>query len=252
MTSSDEIAAASVSDTAYHNAQILPLARNVMVQAGLQAPSVADVGCYKRPVHGFVSKLFPDVSFLGVDEDQDAIDWLRENGMQGADFQTYLDQDPHDFAFLMEVIEHIRPEDSQGFLGAVLKQTKTAAFLTTPNFEGWDAGPRDKLAQRAELREMRYVPDHLKAFNAASPNPHHHKQVITRLGLAKDIAAVLPDGWAFRVFPAWPWTMMDHARNVQFDHCFKVFAIMWNTTVFDRDIGQLLDDQWLPKTPGAK
>lgn len=246
MTLKDQ-AAASVSDITYCGDRILPLARNMMVEAGIDAPRVADVGCYKRPLHGFVTKLFPGATFLGVDEDEAAIEWLEEQGIAGCDFQTYQAQEPFDYTILMEVIEHIRPEDSQGFLRAVLEQTTTAAFLTTPNFAGWDGGPKDRLVQKPEIREMRYVPDHLKGFRANSPNPHHHKQVITVQGLAEDIAAVLPEGWAFRVFHAWPWTLTDQARGTVFEHSFKVFAIMWNTAAFSKDIGALLDTRWLSK-----
>lgn len=252
MKTNEKVTIKSVSDSVYCNSKITPLARNVMLQSGLEAPRVADIGCYKRPQYSFLKKLLPQASFLGVDEDKEAIQWLQENGMEGCDFQTYQEQEPFDFAFMLEVIEHIRPADSQGFLRAVLNKTKVAAFLTTPNFAGWDGGPKDKLVQKAEYKEMRYVPDHLKGFSTDSSNPHRHKQVITTSGLAQDIAAVLPEGWAFRVFLAWPWTLTDHARGTSFEHSFKVYAIMWNDAAFSCDIAEMLDTEWLPKTPSTK
>ncbi len=216
----------------YFGRKIIPIARDIMKLAIKNTISVADIGCYKRPVASFVSKNFPNSRFMGVDEDPDALAWLRKHGLNGCNFAQYSDGEAFDFSFLLEVVEHIPEEFNDEFLRAVFRQTNVAAFFTTPNFFGWDAGERTELKLRAETSELRYAPDHLKNFKPFSSNPHDHKRIMTVDWLSQDIENTLPDGWRFRVFKAWPWTLTDHSTGAVFNHCFKVYAVAWKEVAF--------------------
>ncbi|WP_282152746.1 hypothetical protein [Ruegeria atlantica] len=215
-------------------------------------PRIADVGCYKRPIAAFTNKILPEALFFGVDEDLEAVEWLNSNNLNGGNFADYLAQEPFDLSFLLEVYEHINPQDSRKFLDTIFKRTTSAAFLTMPNFEGWDAAGVEQLAIRDSFKEMRYVPDHLKAFDGRSKDPHTHKQVVTEERLSDDIASVLPNGWEYRVFFAWPWSIKDRARGSVFDHSFKLFAVVWNPASFSGDLVPLLEANLSPMDAGSE
>lgn len=231
--------------------QIVKIARDVMRASDLLAPRVADIGCYKRPLFSFVQGNFPQAQFLGVDVDEEALAWLGDNGIDAITYEDFLRRPPgsFDFCFLLEVIEHIRSEESQSFLQNVLDRTAIAAFLTTPNFEGWAGPSRDTLSLWPGYAEMRYKPDHLEYFRPTSNVPHTHKRAMTLEWLVEDIASVLPEGWAFKVYKAWPWTLIDHSTGARFKHCFKLYAIIWNTGMIEAETVTQLEADWLAPFP---
>lgn len=226
--------------------KIIKIARDMMRLRGKPDLRVVDIGCYKRPVSGFVLKEFPQSSFLGVDPDQDAIDWLIQRGIDGCSFTDFQSRGVFDFSFALEVLEHISANQSQNWLHSVVSQTSGAAFFTTPNFSGFTQDRRDEVRRHEDLNELRYLPDHLKTFRPASSNPHDHRQAFTGRRLADDLGAVLPHDWEFSVFEAWPWKIEDISDGRTFVHAFKLFAVAWNTSnfpadVYERTIGPCLE-----------
>ena len=86
---------------------------------------------------------------------------------------------------------------------------------------------------------MRYVPDYLRNFSAKSSNPHDHKQIMTAEGLDHQLAQVLSrDEWDWEVIKAWPWALIDLAQGNRFIHYFKIHAVAWQVSKFNRDMRQ--------------
>lgn len=225
-------------EVVYPNRKITPIARDIMRLHGGVAPRIADIGCYKRPVSSFLMKEFPECSFLGVDEDPDALEWLAQNGIDGCSFDDYKDRGSFDFTFALEVIEHIKPKNSIPFLKTIVERSNCAVFLTTPNFSGFTGSGRDDVNRSPATKEMRYIPDHLKNFKANSDNPHHHKQALTGSRLSDDLEAVVPVGWGFSVFEAWPWSLTDFSNEASYLHSFKLYAVVWDPKQFSGDVFQ--------------
>ena len=220
----------------YLGRKITPLARDIIRLSGNTAPKVVDIGCYKRPVFGFLQKEFPQVSLLGVDEDPEAIAWLLQNGFDACSFSEFSNRGAVDFSFALEVIEHVKPTESKDFFHTIISQTKVGMFFTTPNFSGFTAKARDEVSRLQKLQELRYLPDHLKNFKGKSTNPHHHKQAFNGDRLVEDIVAVLPKGWDFSVFEAWPWRIEDFSVGTTFIHAFKLYGVIWNMAAFPSDV----------------
>ena len=217
--------------------QIHPLARDFIVADDRKSISVADIGCFNRPIWGFAAQLKDEVDYLGVDEDPTALKYLKEAGLAGTDAAGYNAGPAFDYTFGLEVIEHIRHEDSIGFLTSLRDKTSRAFFLATPNFEGWNAKGYSTVARRPDLAELRYIPDHLRSFNPKSGNPHHHKQIMTAEGLDGQLAEVLPrDVWDWEVIKSWPWALTDLATGNVFIHYFKLHIVAWRRAAFDRDM----------------
>jgi hypothetical protein len=222
--------------------RIIALARDVMRLDPATAISMADIGCYNRTVYPSVSRWKDQVDFLGVDEDPKALRDLAEMGLPATDAAGYAATGPRDYSFALEVIEHIRVENAPGFLATIRDRTRRAIFMTTPNFEGWDGGPPDRLQIRPDWREMRYMPDHMRYFDADQPDPHNHKQVMTVDTLSAQLAATFPaPEWSFTVIKAWPWRLSDLARGTHFDHYFKLFALIWRPEAFPADLTPVVD-----------
>lgn len=219
--------------------RINPLARDFIVADERDTISVADIGCFNRPIWKFVEKLKDNVDFLGVDEDPDALEYLKSVGLAGTDAEGFNNGPAFDYTFGLEVIEHIRHEDSIGFLSSLRDKTNKAFFLTTPNFEGWDNNGFSQVSRRPEFAEMRYIPDHLRSFNPRSSNPHHHKQIMTADSLDGQLAEVLErDTWDWEVIKAWPWALTDLATGNTFTHFFKLHVAAWRPAEFSRDMKQ--------------
>ena len=219
--------------------KINPLSRDFIVADKSTSISVADIGCFNRPIWGFVSQLKDKVDYLGVDEDPVALEYLASQGLKGATAAQYNEGGEFDYTFGLEVIEHIRYEDSPGFLASLRDKTNKAFFLTTPNFEGWDHNGFSQVKRRPDLAEMRYIPDHLRSFNPKSHNPHHHKQIMTRDSLNAQLSDVLDaKEWDWEVIKTWPWALTDLATGNIFIHFFKLHIVAWRPAAFEKDMKQ--------------
>lgn len=221
--------------------KINPLARDFIVADENTSISVADIGCFNRPIYGFVENLKDEVDYLGVDEDPVALEYLESVGLAGTDAAGYNKGPSFDYTFGLEVIEHIPHEDSIGFLTSLRNKTNKAFFLTTPNFEGWDDKGFSQVSRRPDLAELRYIPDHLRSFNPKSSNPHHHKQIMTAQDVERQLAEVLSaEEWDWEVVKAWPWALTDLATGNVFIHYFKLHIFAWRRDAFDRDMKALV------------
>lgn len=214
------------------NRKIMPLAKLFLDQSK-EKTTIADVGCYKRPIIDWVSKVCDLENFIGVEVDEDAIKYLRDRNIDCLTPSQFSSAKPVDYVFGLEVIEHITASDSRLFLESCLSRCKKALFLTTPNFEGWDAADDSNIKTREEYKEMRYIPDHLKYFDAKSSNPHYHKQIMTVETISEHILDVLPENWDWIVYKAWKWKLVDESTKAVFSHYFKLHVAIWNREVFD-------------------
>ena len=206
--------------------------------------SVTDIGCFNRPVYDFVSKFTKNIDFIGVDEDEEAIKFLKEKKLKGLNWNDYKSEKIKDYTFAKEVIEHIKEEETLAFLKVIKLKTKKAFFLTTPNFEGWDTDGFSKLSigrRKDEFKEMRYIPDHLPYFNSSSSNPHMHKQLMTFDNLNKVLKSTFNDpSWKVMIFKAWPWKLNDLSRDTTFIHYFKLHAVVWNENMYVKNMENLI------------
>lgn len=228
---------------AYRNKKIDPLVRDFVAAGHMNKISVADIGCYKRPMIHWLKKLSQEVDYVGVDEDPEALRYLDENGINGIDWRGYFEEPPRDFTLGLEVIEHIRMSETEKFLSTIRDRTRKAFFLTTPNFEGWDAKGLDQISRQDSLAEMRYVPDHLAYFDAKSDNPHSHKQAMTAESLERYFSDVLPaQEWEFAIIKAWPWKVSDMATGNSFFHFFKLHAVAWRPELFEKPMERVVND----------
>ena len=191
----------------------------------------------------FTKKIKENVEYLGVDEDPTALEYLKNHGLAGTNTEGYRQGQNYDFAFGLEVIEHIRQEKSIDFLSDIRNKTNKAFFLTTPNFEGWDGKGYSQVSQRPEYARMRYMPDHLRSFQATSENPHHHKQIMTAKGLQSQLEeALCPDNWSWCVIKAWPWLLTDLGSGKCYMHFFKLHAVAWRRAQFKNDMRLCLQE----------
>ncbi|MEA2310436.1 MAG: hypothetical protein QOE28_404 [Solirubrobacteraceae bacterium] len=189
--------------------------------------SCLDIGCgrsrYDRWFDRFDRAEEPR-RYIGLETDEVIIEELQR---EGVDVRHALDAPGDcrsDLTLCIEVIEHLKPSETPGFLSFVEKNTERVMMLTTPNFEYWE-GKRP----RPEYRECRWIPDHLPTFNPAG-GPHHHKQAMTPQNLSDYLATAFPaPEWSFEVFRAWPWRLEDLTTSEAFHLYFKLYAIAWRT-----------------------
>lgn len=212
----------------YNFKQISQLAK-AFLNTGTSPVSVADIGCYKRPIVNWLRKVVDLLEFVGVDPDEDAIRHLTAQGIDCITPEEYEKRLSFDYSFLLEVVEHLSPADYPQFLANIRDHTGKAIFLTTPNFEGWDGDvASNKLRKRGAFTELRYEPDHLRAFRPSSKNPHDHKQLMT-VDVLHDSFEVAFDRaeWDWIIYRAWPWKFRDCATGAEFEHHFKLHAAIW-------------------------
>ncbi|MCP4100976.1 MAG: hypothetical protein GY750_06080 [Lentisphaerae bacterium] len=211
----------------YNEVKIARLAK-IFLQKGPGPVSVADIGCFNRPIYDWLIKVAEVSSYVGVDPDPIAISDLKKRNLKCIPPEEFKLIDDVDYCFGLEVIEHIKRSQSEQFLRTLRDKTRKAIIMTTPNFEGWDADPSQLTAKRRpEFTELRYIPDHIPGYEVESQNPHSHKQIMTVEILSEQIISVFPSNeWDWVIYRAWPWHFSDLARNTDFSHYFKLhFAI---------------------------
>jgi hypothetical protein len=130
-----------------------------------------------------------------------------------------------DLSMALETIEHLRPEETIGFLNFCARITEKLFVLTTPNFEYWR-----NMKATEDYKECRWHPDHFRYFKPNSDDPHDHKQEMTPRILESCIRqSEFSSGWDVRIFRAWPWRLVDQARDVSFQMHFKLFLSAYRT-----------------------
>ena len=184
--------------------------------------SLADVGSSNRPaVEWFRQWQLSEEphDYTAIDVDDSKLSELRARGLKTSNSLEDIDQ--HDLTIAKEVIEHIPADDSIEFLIKCEAKTGILFGLTTPNFEYW----KNK-RPAGEYKEMRFVPDHMKALKPGSANPHHHQQEMTKDSLTNYMQAAFPaPKWETFVYRAWPWNLQDLARGSEYKIYFKLMAI---------------------------
>jgi len=205
---------------------IFPLLRDFAIDNGLVFDSCLDIGCGRSRHDRWFSKFrqsADSATYVGIDTDQQIVDELRAEGVDArnpeVDDTSGLTAD---LTLCIEVVEHLKPEEMNGFLEFARDSTRTLIGFTTPNFEYWD-GVRAK----QEYRECRWIPDHFPFFDPHG-GPHEHKQRMTPAGLQRSLAEAFPaDEWGTQVMRAWPWTLHDETTDASFVLAFKIFALAW-------------------------
>lgn len=205
------------------------LIRDFSKQNNIRCNSCLDVGCGNAKYQGWIQKVeFMDEpkKYIGIDGDQTLIDKHQENGLDIRHHEN-SGECRSDLTLCLEVIEHLRPEETKGFLEFVRNNTNKIIAFTTPNFEYWN-GTR----QIDEYKECRWIPDHFAYFRPDSTNPHDHKQAMTPKILEQYLKETFPaKEWGYQVFRAWPWTMEDKTNGDKFELYFKIFALVWRKNI---------------------
>ena len=161
--------------------------------------SCIDIGCGLRPANDWFAKISnPGSKFVGVDTDEKIIGELRSRGIDAVSSLNFDRTLVADLVLAKEVIEHLRPTETESFLESCKRSTVKLFALTTPNFEYWRS-------QRAIDKGLRWVPDHFKDFRPGSSNPHHHKQEMTPELVAERMRKTFgSDEWSWSVLRTWP------------------------------------------------
>lgn len=201
--------------------KILPTISRLAHNYNMTFTSLLDVGSSDRPlVDWFYKFRFAREPFryLAVEVDPHQVAKLIERNLQVVD--RIPNGEEFDLTLALEVLEHIRPEQSLAFLRQCARATNKLFALTTPNFEYWQ-----KFRPRPEYKECRWLPDHVTAFKPGSSDPHAHQQEITPESLHEYmILAFPPPEWEVSVIRAWPWLLQDESRANQYHLYFKLFA----------------------------
>jgi len=201
------------------------LLRDLAIDRDLTFASCLDVGCgtsrHDRWFRRFERSTAPK-RYIGLEADEELIQQLRDAGVDVRDASGGPGDVTSDLTLCLEVIEHLRPEETPDFMAFVERNTTKAVALTTPNFEYWNG-----LEQKPEYRECRWIPDHLPFFDV-NGGPHEHKQVMTPENLASYMDGTFSsDKWGWQVFRAWPWRLHDLSNDNEFTLFFKLYALAW-------------------------
>jgi hypothetical protein len=208
---------------------IHPLLRDFSTAHNVTYESCLDIGCgrsrYDTWFGRFGSARAPH-RYIGLDSDPVIIEELRADGVDARDPFDDPGECASELTLCIEVVEHIRPEDTPDFFAFARDNTEKVLALTTPNFEYWDG-----IRAKPEYRECRWIPDHLPFFRPDG-GPHDHKQAMTPANLTAYFEQVFPaDEWGFEVYRAWPWHLEDLATGNSFDLHFKLFALAWRRSL---------------------
>lgn len=201
------------------------LIRDFSRDNNLHYKSCLDVGCGRAQYYPWIQQVeFMDEprKYIGIESDRDIINKHHENGLD-VRHPDDAGECKSDLSLCLEVIEHLRPDETKGFLEFVRNNTNKLVAFTTPNFEYWN-GQR----QVDEYKECRWIPDHFSYFRPDSLDPHDHKQAMTPENMDDYFSVAFPsDEWDYEIFRSWPWVMEDQTNGEKFELYFKLFAIAW-------------------------
>lgn len=218
--------------------------RDLAIALDIGFSSMLDVGCGRARADMWFAR--SEISeaprrYVGLEVDEDIARYLEGQGVEVRSPEELHDDDVFDLTFSAEILEHLKPEETRGFLESVEVRTAKVAAFTTPNFEYWD-----RLNPRSGMEELRWVPDHFSFFDEDSTDPHVHKQGFEPQSLYDALAEVfVPDVWHISVHRAWPWRLFDSSVGTEFDVAFKLFAFAWK-----RDLGSVFPDE--PERSGGR
>lgn len=195
---------------------------------GLVFSSCLDVGCGLNPlIHWFQTSglATANASYSAIEAHDEVIKKLQQRGIDAMKPDAVPEGFCADLVIAQEVLEHVRPGELEGFVANLRNRAKSMVAVTCPNFEMYD--PQLHASKEPELR---FVPDHLKHFDAASEHPFMHKVATTPELVERLLGPVFTNGgWNLRVFRAWPWMLVDVPARRVFQVYFKVFALAWKS-----------------------
>lgn len=204
------------------DAKILPLVSNSAAERAMTFASLLDVGASDRPLVDWFLKFRHAIEphkYTAVEVDPTMVERLKVRQLDVSS-SIPTDTEGYDLTLACEVIEHIKAEQSVDFLTKCAKATRKMFALTTPNFEYWD-----NFRQRDEVKECRWLPDHVRTYKPGSKDPHAHQQEMTPSNLSSYMQEAFPaDAWDVTVYRAWPWSIKDVAREREYLLYFKLFA----------------------------
>jgi hypothetical protein len=212
---------------------IKPMLRDRATELGIEFESCLDVGCGRSRHDRWFQKFSPSggsMSYIGLETDPVIVSELLAEGVdvRNPDEAPVTDCES-DLTLCIEVVEHLTPQETPGFMEFVAANTRKMMVLTTPNFEYWPG-----LRPGPDLRELRFVPDHFKGFNPRG-GPHAHKQEMTPQSLSRYLADAFPDDeWDVDVYRAWPWRLEDLSVGRTFEVYFKLFAMVTRREASER------------------
>ena len=210
----------------FHGHRVRVLVSVVAQQQGFEFRSCLDIGCGRRPLHKWFERFsgIPNPRFIGAEVDEGILEELWSQGIDAVNPLATGRDISCDLAVALEVIEHLTPTETLGFLNFCARNARKMFAMTTSNFEYWPG-------LRAADKELRWAPDHFRDFRPLSTKPHHHKQEMTREILSGYFKEFFPQpAWDWRIFRAWPWKITDEARGRTWTVYFKLFGIAWRLT----------------------
>lgn len=205
------------------NHAIMPVVNRFAAQGNLTFDSLLDIGSSDRPLNGWFCRYGRAIDprrYLALEIDPVMVARLQAKGLEVATSFQKVSR-PSELTLALEVLEHIKPEDSVSFLSQCAGLTGKLFGLTTPNFEYWN-----RFRAKPEYKECRWIPDHAPGLRPGSANPHDHQQEMTPENLSSYMQqAFPPETWDVQVMRAWPWELKDVARGTVFQLYFKLFAV---------------------------
>lgn len=206
------------------NWSILPLVEEIVREKSLNITSCLDVGSGARPkIEWFLKTYGQSSSFCALEVDKKLRKKLDSMGVFSVASFEEINSKGYDLTLLLEVLEHLKPDDSLSFLQKVANNTNTLLAMTVPNFEYWD----ENLKQLEKYRLIRWIPDHFRIYEPDSPNFHRHRQRMTPEILYDYLSLAFPrPTWKVFIFRAWPWEIIDRSiSNRRQKFYFKIFAV---------------------------
>lgn len=204
---------------------VLPIVEEVITRENLAVHSCLDVGSGARPKHEWFNKAFgrtDGVRFAALEADEKLRKQLSKINVSSVESFSSISDRSYDLAIALEVVEHLRPENSIDFLRQIARVTNRIFAMTVPNFEYWN----ERFRAKPEFKDIRWIPDHFVAWDPNSDNPHKHKQMTTPNSIRQYLRDSFPaEHWNCEVIRAWPWELKDRARGFRTTYYFKVFAV---------------------------
>lgn len=217
--------------------QIPPLVKRFAVDNGVRFGSCMDVGGGRARKDLWFRKFSHSIEprdYTCIETDEQIMAELRSHDVD-VRHPERVGAEEWELALALEVIEHVREDETESLLDFICSHTSGLVALTTPNIEYWELGGtgednRNVLRLRPEPKYdgLRFIPDHAHQYDPASGSPHTHKQLFTPESLRRVLCKTFTkDRWGVQVYRAWPWEVRDIASGFAYKLYFKLFALVW-------------------------
>lgn len=206
------------------NWSVLPLVENIVSERSLSIKSCLDIGSGTRPKIEWFSETYgQSSSFCALEADKKLRQKLCSKGIYSVASFDDISKKSYDLTLMLEVLEHIKPDESLDFLKKISEKTNILFAMTVPNFEYWD----ENLKPLEKYRLIRWIPDHFPMYEPDSLNIHRHRQRMTPDILFDYLSLAFPSPtWKVLIFRAWPWEIIDRSvKDKKQKFYFKIFGV---------------------------